>query len=320
MGSKAVIRPPRLAPGSRVALVAPSGPLLERDELRRAAELCRTLGHEPVLGAHAAARHGYLGGTDAERLADLNAALRDPSIAAIWCLRGGYGLTRILDRIDYAALEREPKAIIGFSDVTALLLAALRRVGVVSFHGPTARQPLTAFSGRQFARVLSRAEPAGLLERLEPAADVLVPRSPRIVAIREGRAEGPLVGGNLTLVQCLIGTPWLPDFAGALLFLEDVGEDLYRVDRALSHLRLAGLLDRLAGVVVGQFTDMKKATGDGALGFEEVLEHYFAPLGIPAAYGFPIGHVDEQWTLPIGARARLDAGKGELEILEAAVA
>lgn len=320
MGSKAVIRPPRLAPGSRIALVAPSGPLLERDELRRAAELCRALGHEPVPGTHAAARHGYLGGTDAERLADLDAALCDRSIAAVWCLRGGYGLTRILDRIDYSALERQPKAVIGFSDVTALLLAALRRAGVASFHGPTARQPMTAFSGRQFTRILSRAEPAGLLERLEPPADMLVPRSPRVVTIREGRAEGPLIGGNLSLIQCLIGTPWLPDFDGALLFLEDVGEDLYRVDRALSHLRLAGVLDRLAGVVVGQFTEMKKATGDGALGFDEVLEHYLAPLGIPAAYGFPIGHVDEQWTLPIGVQARLDAAKGELEILEPAVA
>jgi muramoyltetrapeptide carboxypeptidase len=124
----------------------------------------------------------------------------------------------------------------------------------------------------------------------------------------------------LSLIQCLVGTPWLPELDGALLFLEDVGEDLYRVDRALSHLRLAGVLDRLAGIIVGQFTEMRKGTADGALGFDEVLEHYVGPLGIPAAYGFPIGHVDDQWTLPLGVRARLDAGTGEVEILEAAVA
>ncbi len=319
MGSKPVVRPPRLAPGRRVALVAPSGPVLERDELARAAELCRELGHEPVIGAHADRRYGYLAGKDAERLADLNAALRDPAIDAVWCIRGGYGLTRILDQVDLAAVERRPKAVLGFSDITALLLAVTSRAGVVSFHAPTARQPMTAFSRRHFAEVLWLGEPAGVLERVQPPPEVLVPRSPRIVTLHEGRAEGPLVGGNLSLLQCLIGTPWMPDLDGALLFLEDVGEDLYRVDRMLSHLRLAGLLDRIAGLIVGQFTDMKKGTSDGALGFDEVLEHYIRPLGIPAASGFPIGHVDEQWTLPIGVRGRLDAGAGEVEILEAAV-
>jgi muramoyltetrapeptide carboxypeptidase len=319
MGSKPLVRPARLAPGSSVALVAPSGPILERDELARAMQLCRELGHEPVLGAHAGGRYGYLAGEDEQRLADLNAALRDPRIDAVWCIRGGYGLTRILDRVDLAALERRPKAVLGFSDVTALLLAITARARVVSFHAPTARQPMTAFSRRHFAEVLWLAEPAGALERLQPPAEVLVPRGPRIVTLNAGRAEGPLVGGNLSLLQCLVGTPWLPDLDGALLFLEDVGEDLYRVDRMLSHLRLAGLLDRIAGLIVGQFTDMKRGTADGALGFEEVLEHYVGPLGIPAAFGFPIGHVDEQWTLPIGVRARLDAGGGEVEILEAAV-
>jgi muramoyltetrapeptide carboxypeptidase len=320
MGSKAVVRPPRLTSGSRIALVAPSGPLLERDELTRAAELCRELGHQPLLGPNAARRHGYLAGTDAERLADLDWALRDASSDAVWCLRGGYGLTRILDRVDYAALERRPKPLIGFSDVTALLLAALRASGMVTFHGPTARQPMQAFSRRHFTRVLGCAEPAGVLERLEAPADVLVPLAPRIVTISPGRAEGPLIGGNLSLIQCLVGTPWLPELNGALLFLEDIGEDLYRVDRALSHLRLAGVLQRIAGLLIGQFTEMRKGTSDGALGFDEVLEHYVVPLRIPAAYGFPIGHVDEQWTLPIGVRARLDADAGEVEILEAAVA
>ncbi len=319
MGSKPATPPPRLAPGSRVALVAPSGPILERDELARAAELCHELGHEPVLGANAGRRYGYLAGEDADRVADLNAALRDPAIDAVWCIRGGYGLTRILDQVDLSALERRPKAVIGFSDVTALLLAVTARARVVSFHAPTARLPMTAFTRRQFAEVLWLAEPAGVLERLQSPPDVLVPRWPRIVTLHGGRAEGPLVGGNLSLLQCLIGTPWLPDLDGALLFLEDVGEELYRVDRMLSHLRLAGLLDRIAGLIVGQFTDMRRGSSEGALGFDEVLGHYIAPLGIPAACGFPIGHVDDQWTLPIGVRARLDAGAGEVEILDAAV-
>ena len=136
MGSKPVVRPPRLTPGSRVALVAPSGPILERDELARATQLCRELGCEPVLGAHAARRHGYLAGEDADRLADLNAALRDPAVNAVWCIRGGYGLTRILDQVDLAAIESRPKAILGFSDVTVLLLAITGRAGSRSPRGP----------------------------------------------------------------------------------------------------------------------------------------------------------------------------------------
>jgi muramoyltetrapeptide carboxypeptidase len=148
---------------------------------------------------------------------------------------------------------------------------------------------------------------------------VLVPQENRIATLCPGVAEGPLAGGNLTLLQCLIGTPYFPELAGAILFLEDVGEELYRIDRMLAHLRLTGALRRLAGVVVGRFTEMKRFGGDGALGFDEVLAGYFEPLGIPVAYGFPVGHLDAQWTLPIGVRARLDADAGELELLEPAV-
>jgi muramoyltetrapeptide carboxypeptidase len=308
-----------MVPGCRVALVAPAGPLLERDDLARGVELCRALGYQPVLAPNAHRRLGYLAGTDEERLADLNGALNDPTVDAVWCLRGGYGITRILDRVDFSGTLERPRAMIGYSDITALLLALFRATGIVSFHAPMARTPLTAFSREHFERVLGRNTAAGRLGRLPPPAGVLVPRAPRIVTIRSGVAEGPLVGGNLSLLAALIGTRHFPDLDGAILFLEDVGEDLYRVDRMLAHLRMVGVLDRLAGVVVGQFTEMKRGTGDGALGFDEVLATYFEPLGVPAALGFPVGHVDDQWTLPIGVRARLDAGAGEVELLEGAV-
>ncbi|HTO74311.1 MAG TPA: LD-carboxypeptidase [Gemmatimonadales bacterium] len=319
MGSKEIVRPPRLVPGSRVGLLAPAGPLLERDDITRGVELCRALDWEPVLLPHAGGRHGYLAGSDAERLADLNHALRDPALDALWCLRGGYGVTRILDQVEFDALAQRPRAIIGFSDITALLLAAHHHTGLVTFHGPMARAPLTRFSREHQTRVLVRQERAGKLGRLTPPADVLVPRSPRIVPIRSGKAEGPLLGGNLTLIQCLIGSRHLPDFDGAILFIEDVGEELYRIDRMLAHLRMAGLLDKVAGVAVGQFTETTRRGADGAMGFDEVLTTYLEPLGVPVAFGFPIGHVDDQWTLPIGVRARLDAGAGDLELLEAAV-
>jgi muramoyltetrapeptide carboxypeptidase len=319
MRSKAPVRPPRLARGSRVALVAPAGPLLERDDLVRAEALCRALGYEPRLGSNTAERYGYFAGTDEQRLADLNGALRDPDVAAVWCLRGGYGMTRILDRVDFDALARRPRALIGYSDITAVLNAALHHAGVVTFHAPMARVPMPAFSRWHFERVLGSPEAAGRLGRLPDPPDVLLPRENRIAALRGGVAEGPLVGGNLSLLQCLVGTGHLPTLDGAILFLEDVGEDLYRVDRMLAHLRMVGALERLAGVAVGRFTELKRAMSDGALGLDEVLATYLLPLGIPVAYGFPVGHIDDQWTLPLGVRARLDADAGELELLEPAV-
>jgi muramoyltetrapeptide carboxypeptidase len=272
-----------------------------------------------VLGKNAYRRHGYMAGTDDERLADLNTALQDSSIDAIWCIRGGYGSIRLLDQVDYAAMARRPKALIGFSDATALLNAVTRLSGVVTFHGPVARAGMSDFSRRHFQAVLTSTVAPGRLGRLPPPSNVLVPRENRIATLCPGVAEGELAGGNLTLLQCLIGTPYFPELAGAILFLEDVGEDLYRVDRMLAHLRLIGALRRLAGVLVGRFTDLERSGGDGALGFDEVLAGYFEPLGIPVAYGFPVGHIDAQWTLPLGVRARLDAGAGEVELLEPAV-
>jgi muramoyltetrapeptide carboxypeptidase len=319
MRSKALKRPPRLGPGSRVALIAPAGPLLERDDLTRGEELCRALGFEPVLAPHAGQRYGYLAGSDEDRLADLNAAIREPRIDAIWCLRGGYGMTRILPGVDFSAIARRPKAVIGYSDITALINAIAVRSDVVAFHGPMSRSSLTPFSRWHFDRVLSNLSEAGRLGRIAQPADVLVPRDNRIVTLQPGVAEGHLVGGNLTLLQALIGTPYLPDFDGAILFIEDVGEDLYSVDRMLAHLRMIGALGKLKGVVVGRFTEMKRGTDDGALGFDEVLGTYLLPLKIPVAYGFPLGHIDDQWTLPIGITARLDASAGEVEILEPAV-
>jgi len=319
MGSKSPARPPRLAAGARIALLAPAGPLLEGDDLTRAEALCRALGYEPVLSPGAGRHYGYLAGTDQERLGDLNAALGDASIDGVWCMRGGYGSTRILDQVDFEALAHRPKPLVGFSDITALLIGAVVRAGVVAFHGPVARAAMPPFSREHFERVLVRPEPAGRLGRLPQPPNVLIPRENRIVTLAGGTAEGPLFGGNLSLIQCLLGTPFFPDLDGAILFLEDVGEEIYRVDRMLAHLRAAGALDRLAGVAVGRFTDLQRRGADGALGFDEVLQTYFGPLGIPVAHGFPVGHIDDQWTLPLGVRARLDADAGELELLEAAV-
>jgi muramoyltetrapeptide carboxypeptidase len=210
--------------------------------------------------------------------------------------------------------------VIGYSDITALLAGVVGCAGMVAFHGPTARAEMPSFTRRHFARVLAAAEPAGLLEPLIPPADILVPRTHRVTVLRGGRADGVLAGGNLTLLQCLIGTRYFPDLDGALLFLEDVNEDLYRVDRMLAHLRAVGALARLRGVLVGRFTGLKRNMEDGSFGVDQVLTHYLAPLGVPVLYGLPIGHIDDQWTVPLGVRARMDADAGSVELLEPAVA
>jgi muramoyltetrapeptide carboxypeptidase len=306
-----VIRPAPLRPGARVALVAPAGPLAE-GAVDRALERVRAWGWEPLEGAHARGRHGFLAGTDEQRAADLNAALRDPDNDAIWCLRGGYGTMRILERLDWEALAARPRPLIGFSDNTALHLAALR-AGVTTFHGP---HPATAdfpdFARRCLLRVLGAARPAGLL----PFPDAGPARAETLAG---GAAEGPLLGGNLSLLAAMLGTPYAPRAEGAILFLEEVGEPAYRIDRLLSQLHLSGLLARVAGVALGAFSETLEEDMPGIPSPLEVLRERLAPLVVPVAAGFPFGHVPDNWTLPLGVRARLDADAGTLELLEAAV-
>jgi muramoyltetrapeptide carboxypeptidase len=305
-----VIRPPRLGPGARVALVAAAGPL-PAGGVDRAVERVRGLGWEPVPGAGCRAREGYLAGSDASRAADLNAALRDPAVDAVWMLRGGYGTMRLLEAVDWRALAERPKALIGFSDNTALHLGALR-AGVVSFHGPHPHtREFPAFSRDALVRVTSATAAAGLLPH--------PPALPAAEAIADGVAEGRLVGGNLSLVAATLGTPYAVPADGAILFLEEVGEHAYRIDRLLTQLRLAGVLARVAGVAVGRVTEVPPGE-EGGPGAQAVLRDRLAGLGVPVVAGLPFGHVAESWTLPEGIRARLDAGAGTLTLLEGAVA
>lgn len=304
-----MIRPPALKPGARIALVAPAGPLGD-GAVDRAVERVLTWGWEPAPGEHVRKRHGYLSAPDEDRAEDLNAALADDSVDAVWCLRGGYGVMRILDAVDWGALERHPKPVIGFSDNTALHLP-IQRLGIVSFHGPhPATKELTGFSADGLLRALTSTEAAGVLPFPEDGG--------RAETIAGGAAEGRLVGGNLSLVAATLGTPYAIDARGAILFLEEVGEAPYRVDRLLSQLRLAGVLDGVAGIALGGFTE----TGDDqhSPGVLDVLRDLLGGRGVPVAHGFPFGHVDDNWTLPVGVRARLDADAGTLELLEPGVA
>ncbi len=307
-GSGRALRPPRLRPGDRVVLVAPAGPVT-RTRIRTALRHCEALGLRPLLGESAHERQGYLAGSDAQRAADLQAAIHDDSIAAIWAIRGGYGTMRLLRSLDLSPLRARPKAFIGFSDNTALHLA-IAREGVVSFHGPHAGfGEFPEWAESCFRDVLFRATPPGRLPAPPDAASAAV--------LREGVAEGDLIGGNLSLLAALCGTEWSLRARGRIVFIEDVSEPVYRIDRMLAQLALSGAMEGVAGVAFGHFTRITPMKDQRPLGL--VLKEWVDQLGVPAVAGLPFGHIANNWTLPVGVRARLDATGGTLDVLETAV-
>ena len=307
--------PPALRPGDTIGVVSPSSAIDDSLSLQLAREAIEALGFRVKEGAHVAARRGYLAGTDAERAADLNAMFADPGVHAIVCLRGGWGAARLLPLLDYARIRRSPKILLGFSDVTALHCALQAKAGLVSFHGPMGSSSWNAFNVDQFRRLFLARELMDYRNRQE-AGDELVPRRNRTMTIRGGKARGELVGGNLAVLVALAGTPYMPDLEGRILFLEDVGEAPYRIDRMFSTLRLSGALDRLAGFIFGECTDCEPGGGYGSLTLEQILDDYIRPLGIPAYRGAMIGHVREQFIVPVGGRVELDADGGRFRLLE----
>jgi muramoyltetrapeptide carboxypeptidase len=290
-----------LGSGARVALVSPAGPLQKPDELPRALDNARSLGWQPVVGANATEKAGYLAGSDRDRLDDINSALRDPDIDAVWCLRGGYGVMRILDGIDYDALARSPKPIIGYSDITALHAAVQRRCELTTYHGPTAREVLTDFSRDSFVRaVTAQVDSCGV--------------APDAREIKRGRARGRLVGGSLAMLAALCGTQFMPDLDDGILILEDINEPVYRIDRMLQQLRLAGVLNGCRAIVFGECVKCPDDAGGGGRAFDDVLGEIARALDVPCLAGIPVGHIEKQWTIPLGAMAEVDTGERRLTV------
>lgn len=290
--------------GARVALVAPSGTLRDPGHLERAQRNVRSLGWVPVVGRHVSASNGYLAGTDEERVADLNEAIGDDTIDAIWCVRGGYGAMRLLDAVDYGGLRANPRPLIGFSDITALHSAIYRQCGIVSFHGPTARGELSDFSRESLLKaVVGHDDSCGI--------------APAGKTVRAGRAAGRLAGGNLALITALMGTPYSVDFDGAILVLEDIDEAVYRIDRMLRQLVLSGALQRCVGIVAGDFRPPSREITVENRSLDEVLGEAADIAGIPCLAGAPFGHIAEQWTLPLGAMAEMDTSDLSLRVIRA---
>jgi len=310
---------PRLRPGDTLGLVSPANATFEREPLTIAIESLQALGFKVRPGENVAARRGPFAGSDAQRAADVNAMFADDSVAGILALTGGSGCNRIVDRLDYDLIRRKPKFFGGFSDLTSLVNAIHRQTGLVTFHCPVAGSEWNDFSVQSFKAVAMNAEAAVLRNPVVKPVDDVVAREERITTIRPGKAQGRLIGGNLSVLASLAGSPYFPDCRGAILFLEDINEYIYRIDRCLSTLRLAGTLGQLAGVVLGRFTKCEPGEGYGSLTLDEVFDDYFLPLNVPVFRGAAIGHIKRKLTVPVGAVAEMDADAGEIRLLGQAV-
>jgi muramoyltetrapeptide carboxypeptidase len=314
------IRPARLKPGDTVGLVAPANATFNTYELDIARDSLEALGLTVRVGEHLRDRHGYLAGEDRDRAADINGFFKDRSVSAVLPIRGGWGSARLLPLLDYDAIRRNPKVMAGYSDVTALLTAIHARTGLVTFHGANGMGRWDQYSLDFFRRVLFEGEAVTFTNTPKFSdTNVLTPVQYRTQTIRPGTARGRLLGGNLSVLAGIVGSPYVPDWDDAILFLEDVGEAIYRVDRMLTTLKLAGILGRIRGFVFGTCSECDPGSGFGALTFEELWADHIAPLNIPAWSGAMIGHGMPQWTLPVGAEVAIDATTGTIRMLEPAV-
>ena len=311
--------PPKLQPGDVVGIVTPaSQPYGEkRERYEKGIAYLREQGYEVVEGHNARAERGYLAGTDEQRAADLNDMFSNPEVKGIFCTRGGYGTLRLLDRIDYEAIRRNPKIFVGYSDITTLQLAIYQQTGLVTFSGPMVAvemgKGIDKFTEHNLWRMITDEQPLG---------EFPMPSGQQLKTYRAGQAEGRLLGGCLSLITPLLGTKYMPDFNNAILVVEDIDEDTYRLDKHFAQLRLAGVLQKLSGIVFGQFIDCEPKGEDAPpfLTVEEVIADYIEGLNIPVVGKMPYGHGDVKVTLPIGAQVILDADSGKLLLSDAVVA
>ncbi len=316
-----IIKPPKLEKGDTVGLIAPASCAFEPSTIRQGIETLQSLGFKVKTGRHIKEKFGYLAGTDRQRTTDLHRMFEDNEVKAIVALRGGYGSMRLLNLIDYELIKNNPKILLGYSDITSLCLAIYVKTGLVTFHGPVAISSFSEYTQEYFFKVVTSTEPVGKIAHPEPD-NVLRPTA-HISTIHPGKASGKLIGGNLTLLTALLGTPFEPDFKDTILFLEETYEEPYDIDRMLTQLLLAGKLDQVSGIVFDRCPNCKPADYKPAFNvtfsLEEVLFDRLHKLGCPVLYGLNMGHEADKPTLPIGLKVSLDADLAILSIDEGAV-
>lgn len=315
-----IIKPKMLRPGDTVGLVSPSTFVADPTQLNTMLLTAEMFGLKVKVGSQVGRREAKLGDSIPARIDDLHKMFADPEVKGIICVRGGYGTPQLLDGLDFELIRKNPKLMLGYSDITGLHLAIHQKTGLVTFHGPTGLSPFTEFSQNWFRRA-NDTKPMGVLGN-PTERNPFRPAHP-LRTVKGGKARGRLIGGNLTLVSCLMGTPYEPDVRGKIFFLEDVGEEPYRIDRMLQQLVLAGKFDQCAGVVIGECVDCGPRDFQPSITFNytlgEVLDRVFAKVKVPVFHGLLIGHTADQITLPLGVMAAMDADRKELIIEEAAV-
>ncbi len=314
-----LIKPPRLRKGDVIGLVAPGGYTSDAS-IDKAVRHIESLGFRVKQGAWLREVWGNYGGTVATRIADLHAMFRDPEVKAIWAIRGGSGCISLLKHLDYRLIRSHPKILLGYSDITALHLAIARHAGLVTFHGPVATSTPSPYSDEHMLAVLTDPRPRYTIPMApENAQRALQEPQYAVRTVHGGVATGPLVGGNLSLISALAGTPYAADYRGAILFIEEVNEEPYRIDRWMTQLDLALGLERAAALMIG-ICENCGPQGDGpSLTLDETLDVHLQPLRVPAVTGYSFGHIRNQFTMPLGVRATLDTGAQTLTLLEPAV-
>jgi len=302
-----MIRPEALKEGDVIGLVAPASPF-SMEAMQKGAQALEALGFIVRYDESIFDGGAYLAGDDERRAGEFMAMFADPRIRGIFSVRGGYGSSRILDRLDTDLIRNNPKIIVGYSDITVLLNFIVQEAGIIAFHGP-----LVTEMGRMDGTTRD-----AMLRAVTSTAPLGTMKIPGPIKIRNGAAEGPLVGGSLTLIANTLGTPYELDTSGKILLLEEVGERPYRIDRLFTHLKMAGKFADAAGVVVGEFVDCTEPGSEAGVPIEKILGDVLADFDGPVLAGLPVGHGRTNITLPLGVRVRLDGGSGTLEFLEPA--
>lgn len=307
--------PPKLKKGDLIGIISPSSPIADPSRIEKGVRYLESLGYRVLVGENVGKTNGYLAGTDEQRVADLHAMFSDLRVKAIICVRGGYGTPRLLSLFNYKLASRNPKILVGFSDVTALQLALWKKCRLITFHGPMAGVEMANhvdhFTEELFWRVLTSSKRIGAISLpSEPAPEPLVP----------GKAIGRLLGGNLSLVASLMGTKYQPDFTNSILFLEEIAEEPYRIDRMLTQLRNGSVFNKASGMLLGQFTDCTPLDETKpSLSTSQVLDEAALKFGKPVLANLPFGHVPKKLTLPSGLKVKMNATTNTLHFLEAAV-
>lgn len=310
-----IVKPKRLSKGDVIGIISPASSPDDPSRIDAGVRYFEKLGYKVEVGKNVGKTHGYLAGTDEERLSDLHDMFSNKQVKAIICVRGGYGTPRILDKIDYKLIAKNPKIFVGYSDITALHLAFLQKTGLVTFAGPMAavdfHGEVSKYTEEMFWALLTSNKKFGRVE---------MPNDEKIFQLTKGMARGRIVGGNLALLASLVGTPYMPPVKDKILYMEEVGEVPYRIDRMLNQLKLSNVLKEAAGIILGSFSDCNETDPlKHTLTLGEVITDYFGGMKVPIIYNFKHGHIKDNITMPHGVMTKLNASRGFVEITESAV-